>query len=228
MIGATRMPDDPCADKRGQIEFFEKFLDAMQQTAESLLSACLLLESRPPAFLESLATVFGSVNSPGAAGVAKITEELSGFVRSLQAGHVMLNEMLALTRGMRSEITTALEIFKGRDAAFETKSHYDAKLSRLQGDLAKRPSDSKLSKKVARNEQKQRDSEENFHRVMEVTQSVADAVISKLYSGTEAAVAKMCRFYLVLAPGPPAFKDVRQFAEHFDRPVTPVVSRPAG
>merc|ERR1719350_1190632 len=200
----------------------------MQKTAESLLNACTTLESGPPALLEHLATAYASVpESPAAAEVAKITAELNGFVKVLHGGHTMLNDILALLRGMHSDNTAALETFKARDVAFEEKGHYDAKHNKLQEDLTKKPNDSKLAAKVVQSELQQKENEESFNQAMQEAQSVADATIAKQYSGTEAAVAKMCRFYLLLGPEPTAFESVRQFAERYDKPVTPVVSIPA-
>ncbi|CAE8642308.1 unnamed protein product [Polarella glacialis] len=125
--------------------------------------------------------------------VARLAEQLGSCALRLAAGEPHLEAMQRLLRELQEKTAVADLAFDTRDAAWDSKSHYDFKVEKLKKHPARSGMSFTMEDRVLRNKQKQKESSAAFEKASAEAARAADTVLETRWCSTASALSELCR-----------------------------------
>ncbi|CAE8697316.1 unnamed protein product [Polarella glacialis] len=194
--GPVKMSSDPLKRQRAEVARFDALLAAIDKCRSEVAKAVAMLKAAPEPLLDQLQRLYpGKASCPvdgdGGPLVARLAEQLGSCALRLAAGEPHLEAMQRLLRELQEKTAVADLAFDTRDAAWDSKSHYDFKVEKLKKHPARSGMSFTMEDRVLRNKQKQKESSAAFEKASAEAARAADTVLETRWCSTASALSEL-------------------------------------
>lgn len=191
---SSATPPEPLQELQSELSEFQTLLVTLDDCRQNILSAVTQLEAAPHRMLDA-AMLQQMGNGFGHLKVAHLAKDLEASSIRLKAGMQHLRDLGHLIHQIQKRVAEADEAFARRDAAWDSKMHYDSKVAMLQSSVFTK------EERLARNAQKQSVSARAFHASTEDAERVVATLLVQRSNLTAAALSKLCEGYVSVFEG---------------------------
>jgi len=189
------MPNDPLEDQRAELLEMDSLLSSLSACAKTVGTAMDMLAAAPLPLFDPLSRFYGQ-GTPGSHAIEKLCTQLNDFASRSKDHESGLDLLQARLQTMSERNRAAHQSFGARDVAWSSQDHYVKKVEKLKEQISKAGTSHALVQKLNRNEQKKRDSQQEFaHQTDETGRQVSEALENRWQDIGEV-VAQLCQYYI--------------------------------
>eukprot|EP00434_Breviolum_minutum_P013818 symbB.v1.2.012185.t1/scaffold835.1/size159100/12 len=176
-------------DQRAELLEMDSLLSSLSACAKTVGTAMDMLAAAPLPLFDPLSRFYGQ-GTPGSHAIEKLCTQLNDFASRSKDHESGLDLLQARLQTMSERNRAAHQSFGARDVAWSSQDHYVKKVEKLKEQISKAGTSHALVQKLNRNEQKKRDSQQEFAHQTDET------ALENRWQDIGEVVAQLCQYYI--------------------------------